>query len=148
MALSTNFGDLNFELYAGKAPKACENFLALCKKGYYGQAFLVFYSILKFVIRFIFFSFVFIFSFSSCFPFLIFCSWIVLYAHQINQWVVTGMRGCFCGGFCCAFWEVCQCIHVSWLLKIQAPNKSTISKLTQLAPHRSVWCSWAKGMTS
>eukprot|EP00667_Euglena_gracilis_P023139 EG_transcript_26042 len=35
VALSTNFGDLNFELYAGKAPKACENFLALCKKGYY-----------------------------------------------------------------------------------------------------------------
>ena len=33
--LRTNMGDVNLELHADIAPKACENFIGLCKKGYY-----------------------------------------------------------------------------------------------------------------
>jgi cyclophilin family peptidyl-prolyl cis-trans isomerase len=34
-ALTTTHGDLNLELYAGAAPRTCENFLGLCRRGYY-----------------------------------------------------------------------------------------------------------------
>uniref|UniRef100_H2N040 RING-type E3 ubiquitin-protein ligase PPIL2 n=1 Tax=Oryzias latipes TaxID=8090 RepID=H2N040_ORYLA len=38
--LHTNLGDLNLELHCDKVPKAGENFIRLCKKGYYdGTAF-------------------------------------------------------------------------------------------------------------
>lgn len=33
--LKTNFGPLNFELYCHQVPKACENFIQLCKSNYY-----------------------------------------------------------------------------------------------------------------
>lgn len=33
--LKTNFGPLNFELYCQQVPKACENFIKLCKNNYY-----------------------------------------------------------------------------------------------------------------
>ena len=33
--LKTNFGSLNFELYCQQTPKATENFIKLCKSGYY-----------------------------------------------------------------------------------------------------------------
>lgn len=33
--LKTNFGPLNFELYCQQTPKACENFIKLCKSAYY-----------------------------------------------------------------------------------------------------------------
>lgn len=33
--LKTNFGPLNFELYCPQTPKACENFIKLCKSNYY-----------------------------------------------------------------------------------------------------------------
>ena len=33
--LQTNFGDLNLELYCDQVPKTCENFVVLCKRGYY-----------------------------------------------------------------------------------------------------------------
>eukprot|EP00794_Sanderia_malayensis_P015843 gene15843-17440_t len=33
--LETNFGDLNLELHSDAVPKTCENFVGLCKKGYY-----------------------------------------------------------------------------------------------------------------
>uniref|UniRef100_H2ZH27 RING-type E3 ubiquitin-protein ligase PPIL2 n=1 Tax=Ciona savignyi TaxID=51511 RepID=H2ZH27_CIOSA len=33
--LTTNFGDINLELHCDIAPKTCENFVKLCKKGYY-----------------------------------------------------------------------------------------------------------------
>ena len=35
VTICTNLGDINLELFASKAPKTCENFLGLCKKGYY-----------------------------------------------------------------------------------------------------------------
>ncbi|KAJ8286198.1 hypothetical protein GJAV_G00035690 [Gymnothorax javanicus] len=35
--LHTNKGDLNLELYCDKVPKAGENFIRLCKKGYYND---------------------------------------------------------------------------------------------------------------
>ncbi|MEQ2164356.1 RING-type E3 ubiquitin-protein ligase ppil2, partial [Goodea atripinnis] len=35
--LHTNKGDLNFELHCDKVPKAGENFIRLCKKGYYDE---------------------------------------------------------------------------------------------------------------
>ncbi|CAH0394272.1 unnamed protein product [Bemisia tabaci] len=33
----TNFGPLNLELHCDKVPKACENFLILCQRGYYNN---------------------------------------------------------------------------------------------------------------
>lgn len=33
--IQTNLGTINLELHCDKAPKACENFLLLCKRGYY-----------------------------------------------------------------------------------------------------------------
>ena len=33
--LQTNLGDLNLELYCDQVPKTCENFVVLCKRGYY-----------------------------------------------------------------------------------------------------------------
>lgn len=33
--LQTNLGPLNLELYSDQTPKACDNFIKLCKKGYY-----------------------------------------------------------------------------------------------------------------
>lgn len=35
VTLNTNLGPLNLELYCNWTPKTCENFLALCRKGYY-----------------------------------------------------------------------------------------------------------------
>lgn len=38
--IRTNFGDLNLELFCGRAPRTCYNFLQLAKRGYYaGVAF-------------------------------------------------------------------------------------------------------------
>lgn len=37
MRLVTNFGPLNLELYCDVIPKACENFLKLCDRGYYNN---------------------------------------------------------------------------------------------------------------
>lgn len=34
----TNFGPLNFELYCESVPKACDNFITHCSKGYYDKA--------------------------------------------------------------------------------------------------------------
>lgn len=33
----TNLGDLNLELYCDQVPKTCENFVVLCKRGYYNN---------------------------------------------------------------------------------------------------------------
>ena len=33
--LSTNLGDLNFEIFANYVPQTAENFLELCEQGYY-----------------------------------------------------------------------------------------------------------------
>lgn len=33
----TNFGPLNLELYCDAVPKTCDNFISLCKKGYYNN---------------------------------------------------------------------------------------------------------------
>ena len=33
--LTTNHGDITLELYPEYAPKAVENFMSLCRKGYY-----------------------------------------------------------------------------------------------------------------
>ena len=35
LTLKTNFGDMKFRMFPDKAPKACENFISLAKKGYY-----------------------------------------------------------------------------------------------------------------
>lgn len=35
--ISTNFGNLNIELYADKAPRTCHNFVLLAKSGYYND---------------------------------------------------------------------------------------------------------------
>eukprot|EP00906_Rhabdomonas_costata_P018472 RCo026974 len=35
VSLKTSKGDLNFEIFCSKAPRAAENFLGLCQKGYY-----------------------------------------------------------------------------------------------------------------
>ncbi|EFJ48415.1 hypothetical protein VOLCADRAFT_101939 [Volvox carteri f. nagariensis] len=35
VTLHTNVGDLKLELFCEQAPRACENFLALCASGYY-----------------------------------------------------------------------------------------------------------------
>jgi len=35
--LVTNFGPLNFELHCDMVPKTCENFMILCKRGYYNE---------------------------------------------------------------------------------------------------------------
>ena len=35
--LQTNYGDLNLELHSDQLPKTCENFVGLCKKGYYNK---------------------------------------------------------------------------------------------------------------
>lgn len=35
VTLHTDVGDLKFELFCEDAPKACENFLALCASDYY-----------------------------------------------------------------------------------------------------------------
>lgn len=35
VTLHTNFGQVKLELYIDHAPKACQNFLALCASGYY-----------------------------------------------------------------------------------------------------------------
>jgi len=35
VSLTTNFGKLNVELHCDIVPKTCENFIGLCKKGYY-----------------------------------------------------------------------------------------------------------------
>ncbi len=35
--LVTNYGPLNLELYCRHAPKACENFIAHCRQGYYSN---------------------------------------------------------------------------------------------------------------
>ncbi|CAK8673018.1 unnamed protein product [Clavelina lepadiformis] len=38
VTLHTDVGDLKIELHCEKAPKACENFLALCASGYYNSS--------------------------------------------------------------------------------------------------------------
>ena len=38
VTLVTNLGDIKIELYNEQAPKACENFLALCASGYYNDS--------------------------------------------------------------------------------------------------------------
>ncbi|CAI4224153.1 unnamed protein product [Auanema sp. JU1783] len=43
--LVTNHGHINLELYCTKAPKACENFLTHCSKGYYNGT--IFHRIIK-----------------------------------------------------------------------------------------------------
>ena len=35
--LVTNLGPLNVELYCDQVPKTCDNFMSLCKKGYYNN---------------------------------------------------------------------------------------------------------------
>ncbi|EDQ85563.1 uncharacterized protein MONBRDRAFT_34157 [Monosiga brevicollis MX1] len=35
--LKTSFGDINLELYCEQVPKTCENFLLLCRRGYYNN---------------------------------------------------------------------------------------------------------------
>lgn len=35
VAMQTSMGDLNLELYCGKAPNTCQNFLTHCEQGYY-----------------------------------------------------------------------------------------------------------------
>lgn len=35
LTLHTNLGDMKLELFCEQAPRACENFLALCASGYY-----------------------------------------------------------------------------------------------------------------
>ena len=35
--IETNFGDLNIELHSDQVPKTCENFIILCKRGYYNN---------------------------------------------------------------------------------------------------------------
>ena len=35
--LVTNLGHLNVELYCDQVPKTCDNFMSLCKKGYYNN---------------------------------------------------------------------------------------------------------------
>lgn len=35
VTLHTNFGAIKLELYCAEAPRACENFLALCASNYY-----------------------------------------------------------------------------------------------------------------
>ena len=43
--LVTNKGPLNVELYAADVPKTCENFILLCKKGYYDNT--IFHRLIK-----------------------------------------------------------------------------------------------------
>ena len=48
----TNLGPLNLELHCDMVPKACENFIKLCQKGYYNRT--VFHrSIRNFMVNFI-----------------------------------------------------------------------------------------------
>ncbi|MBU0504211.1 MAG: peptidylprolyl isomerase [Candidatus Omnitrophica bacterium] len=45
MVLQTNQGDIEIELMPEQAPKACENFIGLAKKGYYNG--LIFHRVIK-----------------------------------------------------------------------------------------------------
>lgn len=52
--LVTNLGPLNVELYCDQVPKTCDNFMSLCKKGYYNNT--KFHrSIKHFMVKFIFY---------------------------------------------------------------------------------------------
>ncbi|KAL0490918.1 hypothetical protein AKO1_009806 [Acrasis kona] len=50
LTLHTNLGDLKIELFCDQAPKACENYLALCASGYYNGT-LFHRNIAKFLIQ-------------------------------------------------------------------------------------------------
>lgn len=45
VTLTTSLGQITFELYTDDAPKACSNFVALCKAGYYNNT--IFHRIIK-----------------------------------------------------------------------------------------------------
>ena len=45
VVFNTRYGDIKFKLFTDKAPKTCENFLGLVKKGYYDG--IIFHRVIK-----------------------------------------------------------------------------------------------------
>lgn len=52
--LHTTHGDLNIELHCDIAPRACENFITLCERGYYNGV--AFHRSIRYVTAFVSFS--------------------------------------------------------------------------------------------